>query len=235
MKNNQFFKKTVFGSLVAFSLLSTSCSQEYQDEANLSPTKPSSARLSNANGTDNGVFYTIYTEGGTSDMTFPSADRYPGNFQIDYSRVGDVVGGKGWKPGSARTINYNVGILTGDYNFIGVYGWTKNPLIEYYVSERGSIGGGSSVNTIQCDGHTYSFRKNKRINKPNVTGVNGDFWQYIDNWGGQNLSGNRSVNMAPHIKNWKDNGGEGFGAYYYQVFGLEAFGGKSGRINATVW
>jgi endo-1,4-beta-xylanase len=41
--------------------------------------------------------------------------------------------------------------------------------------------------------------------------------------------------MTNHINNWKNRGGQGFGRYDYQVFGLEAYGNKSGSINATVW
>jgi endo-1,4-beta-xylanase len=218
-------------------LMLSSCSKETSDEQIATPKKPSSARLSNGTGTDHGYFYSIYTSGGTTDLTFPNANQYAGNFQITYSNVGDVVGGKGWNPGAARIINYNVGTLTGSYNFVGVYGWTRSPLIEYYVVEKGNIPlqGGPSVNTISSDGHNYNFGKHKQINQPNITGVNGDFWQYIDNWGGQTFNGNKSINMANHINNWRSRGGQGFGSYDYQVFGLEAFSNKSGSINATVW
>lgn len=242
MKNNQFFSKTALSCSAAFMLLFASCSKETLDEEVIVPSKASSAKVaafSNGQGTDHGFFTTMYTSSGSSDMTFPYANQYAGNFQINYTNVGDVVGGKGWKPGAARTINYNVGSLTGSYDFVGVYGWTTSPLIEYYVVEKGFIpwnyGGGSSVNNVKSDGHTYNFAKHKQVNQPNITGINGDFWQYIDNWGGQAFNGNKSINMTTHINNWKSKGGQGFGSYDYQVFGLEAFGNKSGSINATVW
>ncbi|MFC3811944.1 glycoside hydrolase family 11 protein [Lacihabitans lacunae] len=247
MKTNHSIGAKVLSCSAAFLMIFTSCSKEETEKVNPSPSTATSrdrgARLSNGTGTDHGFFYTLYTSGGTSDLTFPNANTYAGNFQIDYTNVGDVVGGKGWKPGSSRTINYNVGSISGSYNFVGVYGWTKSPLIEYYVVEKGNIpyAGGSGadagrvVNTISADGHTYTFAKHKQINQPNITGVNGDFWQYIDNWGGQSFNGSKSINMTTHINNWKSKGGQGFGSYDYQVFGLEAFGNKSGSINATVW
>ena len=40
---------------------------------------------------------------------------------------------------------------------------------------------------------------------------------------------------ANHINNWKNKGGKGFGTFNYQVLAIEAFGGKTGSINATVW
>src|SRR6185312_16460358 len=92
----------------------------------------------NGTGTDHGFFYSLFTSGGSSTMTFPSASQFPGNYAITWSGVNDVVGGKGWNPGSARTVGYNVGAASG-YNSISVYGWTTNPLVEYYICELGSL------------------------------------------------------------------------------------------------
>jgi len=184
----------------------------------------------NSTGTSNGFFWSLYTEGGSSSITQGAA----GNFAISYNNVNDVVGGKGWNPGSARTIGYNVGALSGSYNFVGIYGWTTNPLIEYYVGEMGNVSGGTLVNSISSDGHTYNFYKSQRVNAPSIIGT-ATFWQYKDNWGGAPVAQNRSVNMANHINNWKSRGGQGFGTYNYQILALEAFSGKSGYINATAW
>lgn len=181
-------------------------------------------------GTNNGYFWSLYREGGSAGITFGSG----GNFAISYSNVNDVVGGKGWNPGAARTIGYNVGALSGSYNFVGIYGWTTNPLIEYYVAEMGSVTGGTYINSISSDGHTYRFYKQQRVNAPSIIGT-ATFWQYKDTWGGASTRSNRSVNMANHINNWRSRGGQGFGSYNYQILALEAWGGKSGYINATCW
>ena len=182
-------------------------------------------------GSNNGYFCSLYREGGSASITFPNGG---GNFQITYSNVNDVVGGKGWNPGSARTIGYNVGYLSGSYNFVGIYGWTTNPLIEYYVAEKGSVTGGTFINNISSDGHSYSFYKQQRVNAPSIIGT-ATFWQYKDTWGGAPTASNQKVTMANHINNWRSKGGQGFGSYNYQILALEAWGNKSGYINATVW
>ena len=187
-----------------------------------------------ATGTDHGYFWTLYREGGSGSISFPQAGTYAGNFAISYSGVTDIVGGKGWSTGSARVINYNIGSLTGGYNFVGIYGWTTNPLIEYYVSEKGSIPGSTSFGSVSSDGHTYNCTKFQRVQKPSIIGT-ATFWQYIDNWGGASTGTNNKVTMANHINNWRSRGGQGFGSFNYQVLALEAFSGKSGYINATVW
>ena len=181
-------------------------------------------------GTINGWFWSLYREGGSASITHGSG----GNFAISYNNVNDVVGGKGWNPGSARTVGYNVGALSGSYNFVGVYGWTTSPLIEYYVAEMGSVTGGTYINSISSDGHNYSFYKQQRVNAPSIIGT-ATFWQYKDTWGGSSTGSNRSINMANHINNWRSRGGQGFGSYNYQILALEAWGNKSGYINATVW
>ena len=185
-------------------------------------------------GWDHGYFWSLYVSGGSASISFPGAGTYAGNFAITYNNVSDVVGGKGWNPGSARTVGYNIGSLSGSYNMVGVYGWTTSPLIEFYVAEKGSMTGGTYLGTMSSDGHTYSVYTQQRVNAPSIIGT-ATFWQYKDTWGGAPTGSNRSVNMANHINNWKNKGGHGFGTYNYMIFALEAWGGKSGYINATVW
>ncbi len=190
--------------------------------------------LNAGTGTDHGFFWSLYVSGGSANITFPNAGTYPGNFAISYSNVGDVVGGKGWNPGSSHSIGYNVGSLSGSYNFVGIYGWTTSPLIEYYVCEKGSVANGGVIDSISSDGHTYNFYKHQQVNQPSIIGT-ATFWQYLDNWGGTSVGANHTITMANHINNWRNRGGQGFGTYNYQILALEAYGGKSGSINATVW
>jgi len=185
-------------------------------------------------GTDHGFFWSLFVSGGSASITFPQAGTYAGNFQINYSNVGDVVGGKGWNPGSSHSIGYNVGSLSGSYNFVGIYGWTINPLIEYYVCEKGSVASGGVINSINSDGHSYNFYRHQQISQPSIQGTQ-TFWQYLDQWGGASTGQNRTVTMANHINNWRNNGNHGFGSYNYQILALEAYSNKSGSINATVW
>jgi endo-1,4-beta-xylanase len=223
-------KKLLSFSAVVLLLL-TSCEKEKLDVQTKKDVAAQESRLkAYSSGTNNGYFWSLYREGGSASISFGSG----GNFAISYSNVTDVVGGKGWNPGSARNVGYNIGSQSGSYNFVGVYGWTTNPLIEYYVAERGSVTGGTYVNSISSDGHSYSFYKQQRVNAPSIIGT-ATFWQYKDTWGGASTGSNRTITMANHINNWRSRGGQGFGSYNYMIFALEAWGGKSGYINATVW
>ena len=227
--------KASCGVLFATSLVTlTGCKKESASQPEIAGERQSGyvqdIVSTESQGTNNGFFWSLYREGGSASITHGSA----GNFAISYSNVNDVVGGKGWNPGSARTIGYNVGALSGSYNFVGIYGWTTNPLIEFYVAEKGNVTGGTFVNNVSSDGHSYSFYKFQRVSKPSIIGT-ATFWQYKDTWGGAPTAQNRSVNMANHINNWRSRGGQGFGSYNYMILALEAYGNKSGYINATVW
>ena len=67
---------------------------------------------------------------------------------------------------------------------VSVYGWTKNPLIEYYVQEYTSNGKGSAqgqkLGTLESDGSTYEIWKHQQVNQPSIAGTQ-TFWQYISN------------------------------------------------------
>ncbi len=246
MKQKQLIRTKIAKSALTYSamflLLLSSCTKDNTDVISTPDNQVgqgvTQTEAGVGQGFDKGYYYSLWTDGsGSASITFPNAN-IPGNFKIDYSNTNNVVGGKGWQTGSStRVINYNVGHVSGSYNFIGVYGWTKSPLIEYYVSEKGNIyvGNAIRINTVNANGHTYTFYKHQQVNKPSIQGTQ-TFWQYIDNWGGQTFNGNKAINMSAHVNNWRNKGGQGFGSHDYQVFGLEAYGNKvSGTINASVW
>jgi endo-1,4-beta-xylanase len=186
----------------------------------------------NGTGTDHGYFYSLYSSGGSATMTFPSASQYPGNYAITWSNVNDVVGGKGWSTGSAQTIGYNVGYATG-YNNISIYGWLTNPLVEYYICEFGSVQNGTYKGSVSSDGHTYNTYEHQQVNQPSIEGTQ-TFEQYLDNWGGSSIGSNHTVTTGNHFNHWR-NLGMTVGNFNYQILGTEAYGGRSGSVNATVW
>jgi endo-1,4-beta-xylanase len=171
---------------------------------------------------------------GSGSISFPQANQYPGNFQANWSNVGDIVAGKGWNPGSSsRVINYNCGAISG-YNFFGVYGWTTSPLIEYYVCELGSVTYAATyVGSLSSDGHSYGVYKHQQVNQPSIQGT-ATFWQYLSQWGGSSTGSNHAVTIANHMNYWKGHIGS-MGANNLQILAVEAYGNKSGMCNATVW
>jgi endo-1,4-beta-xylanase len=188
----------------------------------------------NGTGTNNGYYYALYTSSGSATMTFPSASTYPGNYAMTWSDVGDVVGGKGWSTGSAMSVGYNVGSASG-YNTISVYGWTTSPLVEYYITEMGSLYTGNATykGSVSSDGHSYSTYLHQQVNQPSIQGT-ATFNQYLDNWGGASKGTNYTVTTGNHFSHWKSLGLT-MGAFNEMIFATEAYNGASGSVNATVW
>jgi endo-1,4-beta-xylanase len=187
----------------------------------------------NGTGTNNGFFYSLFTSSGSSTMTFPST-QFAGNYALTWSGVGDVVGGKGWNPGSARTVNYNVGAAQG-FNTISVYGWTTNPLVEYYINEFGSLFTSNATfkGSVSSDGHTYNTFIHQQVNQPSIIGT-ATFNQYLDSWGGSTMGANHAVTTGNHFNHWRSLG-MNLGTFNYMILATEAFNGASGSVNATVW
>jgi len=183
----------------------------------------------NGTGTNNGFFYSLFTSSGSSTLTLGSA----GNYALTWSGVGDVVGGKGFNPGSAQVIGYNVGSATG-FNYISIYGWFTSPLVEYYITEFGSLftANATQLGTVVSDGHTYTTFEHQQVNQPSILGTQ-TFEQYLDAWGGATLGQNGVVTTANHINHWMSLGLP-IGTFNYQILATEAFNGASGSVNATV-
>lgn len=57
----------------------------------------------NAEGTHNGYFYSWWSDG-SSPATYTNGDG--GSYSVTWSAGGNLVGGKGWNPGTARSIEY---------------------------------------------------------------------------------------------------------------------------------
>jgi hypothetical protein len=170
---------------------------------------------SNQTGTD-GLWYTFWTDGGGSvSMTLNGG----GSFSVNWSNCGNFVCGKGWSTGSGRTISWS-GSSNGQY--MGVYGWMQNPLIEYYIPR----GGGSAQGTYQSGGQTWTLNTETRYNKPSIEGDT-TFTQFFCSGGSQ------PINMGEHINGWR-NLGRSIGNHNYQVVAIEGWGGSSGSGNCTV-
>jgi endo-1,4-beta-xylanase len=188
----------------------------------------------NGTGTNNGYYYSLYSSGGSATMTFPSAGTYPGNYAMTWSGVSDVVGGKGWNPGGQMSVGYNVGSASG-YNTISVYGWSTNPLVEYYITEFGSLYTGNATykGSVTSDGHTYSTYEHQQVNQPSIEGT-ATFEQYLDAWGGSSMGSNHTVTTSNHFSHWQSLG-MNLGTFNYMILATEAYNGASGSVNATVW
>jgi endo-1,4-beta-xylanase len=113
------------------------------------------ALTSSSTGTSGGYYYSFWTDGAGS-ISYENLDG--GRYTATWSGDGNWVGGKGWATGSDRAISFSGTYSPNGNSYLSVYGWTKSPLVEYYVVENYGTYDPSSaateIGTVDSDGST---------------------------------------------------------------------------------
>lgn len=185
---------------------------------------------SNSTGTHNGFFYTFWAEAPGGTMTLGPN----GNYSLTWNTgARNIVVGKGWKPGSSRSVTYSGSWNCGGNCYVALYGWTTNPLIEYYVVEDfGTYNpstGATRLGSVTTDGSTYDIYRTQRVNQPSIIGT-ATFYQYWSVRQSHRTSG--TITTANHFNAWAA-AGLTLGTHDYQVLATEGYQ-SSGSSNFTV-
>ena len=234
-----------------------------QDACSQSTKLSNPSRTITSNGTGNlsgsgntQIHYEMWTEGGSGNkMLWFGADKGGGSaFRAEWNNPNDFLGRIGyyWGNGGKYTTYKNIYVdfnytrsgrsTAGDYSYIGIYGWTKSPLIEYYVVEdwfgnqwQGddspvgtSTTGGSEKGSFTVDGATYKVIRNTRTNKPSIEGTS-TFDQYFSVRQSPRKCG--TISLTEHFKKWESMG-MNMGNMYEAKFLVEA-GGGTGWFDAS--
>ncbi len=192
--------------------------------------EPDKTVTSNSTGTHNGFFYTFWQQASGGSMTLGPA----GNYSVTFNTAAqNIVVGKGWNPGSSHTVNYNASFNCGGNCYLALYGWTTNPLIEYYVVENfgnyNPSSGATRLGSVTTDGSTYDIYRTQRVNQPSIIGT-ATFYQYWSVRQSHRNSG--TITTANHFNAWAQAGLQ-LGSHNYQVMATEGYQ-SSGSSNVTV-
>lgn len=118
-------------------------------------------------------------------------------------------------------------------SYLAVYGWTTNPLIEYYIVE--SFGtynpstGATYKGQFTSDGSTYNIYTNTRTNAPSIQGT-ATFTQFWSVRVNKRVAG--TVTTGNHFAKWKSLGMT-MGTYNYMIVAVEGYF-SSGSAKITV-
>jgi endo-1,4-beta-xylanase len=190
-------------------------------------------------GTNNGYYYSWWTDGGAA-ATYTNGPG--GQYSITWGTGGNLVGGKGWNPGSARyddssslqlsllktnldcrVITYSGSYTPNGNSYLSVYGWTTSPLIEYYIVENfGTYDpstGATLKGTVTSDGSVYKIFQLQRTNQPSILGTS-TFQQYWSVRQSKRSSG--TVTTANHFNAWAALGMK-LGTHNYQIVATEGY------------
>jgi hypothetical protein len=132
-----------------------------------------------------------------------------------------------------------LGAISSDYAFsktgtgqcyIGIYGWTVSPLIEYYIVEDWNVWRPSFTleGTISVDGGQYDVYTHTQVNQPSIQGT-----QTFQQWYSVRKTGRHCghISISDHFAQWTTLGAQ-LGKMYEAKLLVEAMGG-SGTVDFT--
>ncbi|KAG6857083.1 hypothetical protein H0H87_009644 [Tephrocybe sp. NHM501043] len=165
-------------------------------------------------GTLNGYYYSMWMQNSAGATMEVNSGQY--SLTWDTSSE-NVVGGIGWNPGSTEA-SALVAMAT-----FPSYGWTQNPLIEYYIVESyGTYNpstGATKLGSVTSDGGTYDIYHTVRTNQPSIEGT-ATFDQFWSVRQSKRVGG--SVTTANHFNAWAASGLT-LGTHNYQILATEGY------------
>jgi hypothetical protein len=180
-------------------------------------------------GTNNGYFYVYQKDGpGTATLILGAGGRYT----LQWSGVNSLVAGKGWSTGGRRTVSYHSTFNTTGNAYVGINGWTTNPLVEYNIVENWGTYRpyGTFMGTVTTDGGVYEVFRTLRINQLSIVGI-ATYYEYWSVRTAKRTAG--AITTGNHFDAWANHGMNLGATHSYMILATTAYQ-SSGSADVTI-
>ena len=186
-----------------------------------------------------GFDYEMWNQNGQGQVSMnPGA----GSFSCSWSNIENFLARMGKNYDSQKknykafgdiTLSYDVEYTPRGNSYMCVYGWTRNPLMEYYIVEgwgdwRPPGNDSERKGTVTLDGHTYDIAKTMRYNQPSLDGTATfpQYWSIRQQSGSANNQTNYmkgTISVSKHFDAWSQAGLDMSGTLYEVSLNIEGY------------
>ena len=174
--------------------------------------------------------YELWKDSGETTMIL----KEDGKFSCSWKNIGNVLFRIGKRLNSTQTykeigkikVNFEFDSISNVSSHYGIYGWSQNPLIEYYIIEdyEGPLPSSPKIGTFHVDGSKYDIYRVK------FAAYDAD--NFIQLWSIRNKKRKKgTVSVTEHFKTWESYGYK-LGKIYEVTFCVEGYKGF-GDVNVT--
>ena len=161
----------------------------------------------NIEGRDGDYTYSLWKDTGDTTMTINGN----GQFECEWENINNALFREGIKFDCTRkydeigniTVEYGVDYQPDGNSYMCIYGWSRDPLIEYYIVDSWGTWrppGFTSKGKIEVDGGKYDVYETIRENQPSIDG-NTTFKQYWSVRTSKRTEG--IISVTEHFKAWE--------------------------------
>ncbi len=189
-------------------------------------------------GTQDGYDYELWNQNYQGSVSMKLNGN--GAFSCSWSGIENCLFRTGKRLGSTKPygdykgiyIDYDVDYQPKGNSYMCVYGWTQNPLVEYYIVEAwGSWrppGNAQSLGTVNSDGHKYDIYKTMRYNQPSIEGTKtfAQYWSVRQDNPAQNNTMKNiqgTITVSNHFDQWGKAGLDMSGKMYEVALNVEGY------------
>lgn len=228
-------KRSVFMLMLLAALLSA-CAAPQPEQTTQPPTQQVLQPITeNELGSVDGYDYELWKDRGMTEMLLQGG----GTFRCHWKDINNALFRIGRKFDCTKTWQETGKILVdyaADYAPVGnsylcVYGWTREPLVEFYVVQSWGNWrppGAEAITTVEIDGAKYDIYRTERVNQPSIDGTQ-TFAQYWSVRKGKCTEA--VVNVSDHFSAWEAQGLE-LGKLYEVAMTVEGYQSSG---TAIVW